>query len=124
MFEQKKAKIEDSMQSVLEQLIQEEDKSIRALCTHEVAGCSVDITKASSSLATMKMAATLGYKSGFALDLTTEDANGKKWDLFRPADSQRSRGEIERGSSVVTGSIASFDSVRHDAVAEIHKVDR
>ena len=28
-----------------------------------------------------KMAATLGYKSGFVLDLTTEDVNGKKWDL-------------------------------------------
>ena len=28
-----------------------------------------------------KTAATLGYKSGFVLDLTTEDENGKEWDL-------------------------------------------
>ena len=44
-------------------------------------GCSVDITKANSSLPMAKMAATLGYESGFVLDLTKEDANGKKWDL-------------------------------------------
>ena len=102
-----RAKIEESVKSVLEQLIEEEDKSIRALCTHgavegiidslnEVrtrkvmkelskaeaaqSGCSVDITSANSSLPMTKMAATLGYKSGFVLDLTMEDVNGKKWD--------------------------------------------
>ena len=91
------------------QLIKEEDKSIRALCTHEVvegiidslnevctrkvvkelskaegtqSGCSVDITNANSSLPMTKMAATLGYQSGFVLDSTTEDANGKKWDFY------------------------------------------
>ena len=44
-------------------------------------GCSVDITRANSSLPMAKMAATLGYKSGFVLGLTTEDENSKKWDL-------------------------------------------
>ena len=39
--------------------------------------------------------------------------------LFRLEDPQRSRGEIESGSSVATGSITSFDSVRHDTVAEL-----
>ena len=28
-----------------------------------------------------KMAATLGYNNGFVLDLTTDDTNGKKWDI-------------------------------------------
>ena len=145
------AKTEESAKSVLEQLIAEEDKSIRAPSTHEVvegiidslnqvctrkireelskteaaqSGCSVGITKANSPLTMAKMAGTLGYKSGFVLDLTTEDENGKKWDLFRPEDSERNRGEIERGISVVTGSITSFDSVCHDAVAELHKAER
>ena len=103
-----RAKTEESVKSVLEQLIAEEDKSIRAPGTHEVvegiidslnevcarkvmeeliktetaqSGCSVDITKANSSLPIAMMAATLGYKSGFVLDLTTEDENGKTWDL-------------------------------------------
>ena len=44
-------------------------------------GCSVDITKANSSLPMAKVAAMLGYKGGFVLDLTAEDENGKKWDL-------------------------------------------
>ena len=44
-------------------------------------GCSVDITNTNSSLPMTKKAATLGYKSGCVLDLTTEDVNGKKWDL-------------------------------------------
>ena len=39
---------------------------------------------------------------------------------FRPKDSERSRGEIERGTSVVTGSITPFNSVCHDAVATAH----
>ena len=83
-----RAKIEESVKSVLERLIEEEHKSIRALCTHEVVegiidsinevctrkvmeelnkaeaaqpGCSVDITKANSSLPMTKMAATLGH---------------------------------------------------------------
>ena len=85
-----RAKTKESAESVLEQLIAEEDKSIRAPSTHEVvegiidnlnqvctrkvmlskteaaqSGCSVDITKANSSLPMAKMAATLGYKSGF-----------------------------------------------------------
>ena len=103
-----RAKIEESVKSVLEQLIEEEGKSIRALCTHEVVegiidslnevctrkvmkalskteavqpGCSVDITKANPCLPMTKMAATLGYKSGLVLDLTTEHVNGKKWNL-------------------------------------------
>ena len=103
-----RAKIEEPVTSVLEQLIEEEDKSIRARCTHEVvegiidslnevrtrkvmkelskaeaaqSGCSVDITKANSSLPMTKMAATLGYKNGLVLHLTTEDVNGKQWDL-------------------------------------------
>ena len=90
-----RAKIEESVKSVSEQLIEEEDKSIRAHCTHEVvegiidslnevctgkvmkelskseaaqSRCSVDITNANSSLPMTKMAATLGDKSGFVLD--------------------------------------------------------
>ena len=81
-----RAKTKESAKSVLEQLIAEEDKSIRAPSTHEVvegidnlnqvctrkvtvelskteaaqSGCSVDITKAISSLPMAKMAATLG----------------------------------------------------------------
>ena len=99
-----RAKTKEFAKSVLEQLIAEEDISIRTPSTHEVvagiidqctrkvmeelsktdaaeSGCSVDITKANSSLPMAKMAATLGYKSGFVLDLTTEDENGKKWDF-------------------------------------------
>ena len=103
-----RAKTEKSAKSVLEQLIAEEDKSIRAPSTHEVvrgvvgglnevctrkvmeelskteaaqSGCSFDITNANSSLPMAMMAATLGYKSGFVLDLTTDDENGKKWDF-------------------------------------------
>ena len=103
-----RAKTKESEKSVLEQLIAEEDKSIRAPSTHEVvegiidnlnqvctrkvmeelskteasqSGCSVDITKANSSLPMAKMAASLGFQSGFVLDLTTEDENGKKWDF-------------------------------------------
>ena len=93
----RRAKIEESVKSALEQLVKEEDKSTRALCTHEVvegivdsfnevctrkvmkklskaeaaqSGCSVDMTNANSSLPMTKMAATLGYKSGFVPDLT------------------------------------------------------
>ena len=103
-----RAKTQESAKSVLEQLIAEEDKSIRAPSTHEEveriidnlnqvckrkvmeelsraetarSRCSVDITKANSSLPMTKREATLGYKSGFVLALTTEDENGKKWDL-------------------------------------------
>ena len=103
-----RAKIEESVKSVLDQLIEEDDKSIRALCTHEVVegiidslnevctrkvmkelskaeaaqpGCNVDITKANASLPMTNVAAKLGYKSGFVSDLTTEDVNGRKWDL-------------------------------------------
>ena len=103
-----RAKTKESGKTVLEQLIAEEDKSIRAPSTHGVlegiidslnqvctrkvmeelskteaaqSGCSVDITKANSPLPMAKMAATLGYKSGLVSDLTTEDENGKKWDL-------------------------------------------
>ena len=83
-----RAKTKESEKSVLEQLIAEEDKSIRAPSTHEVvegiidslnqvyrskvmeklskteaaqSGCSVDITKANSSLPMTKMAVTLGF---------------------------------------------------------------
>ena len=90
-----RAKTKESAKSVVEQHIVEEDKSIRAPSAHEVvagiidnlnqvcrrkvmeelskteaaqSGCSVDNTKANSSLPMAKMAATLGYESGFVLE--------------------------------------------------------
>ena len=84
-----RTRLEQSVKSVVEQLIKDEDNSISALCTREVvegiidslnevctrkvmkelskaevaqSRCSVDITKANSSLPMTKMAATLGYK--------------------------------------------------------------
>ena len=103
-----RTKLEQSVKSVVEQLIKDEDNFISALCTREVvegiidslnevctrkvmkelskaevaqSRCSVDVTTANSSLPMTKMAASPGYKSGYVLDSTTEDANGKQWDL-------------------------------------------
>ena len=39
------AKIEESVKSVLEQFIDEEDKSIRTLCTHDVVEGIIDSLK-------------------------------------------------------------------------------
>ena len=138
-----RAKTKESAKRVLEKLIAEEDKSTRAPSTHVVegiidnhnqvctrkvmeelsktetaqSGCSVDITKANSSFS---MAATLGYKSGFVKNLTTEVANGKKWDF----SDLKTQNEIEVRLRKESGSITSFDSVCHDAVAELHKAER
>ena len=104
-----RAKIEESVKGVLEQPIREEKKSIGALCTHgrcgsrsfgsfdEVckrkvmkewskaesaqSGCKLDTTKACSSSRMTKMAANLGCKRGFVVDLTTVDENDRKRDL-------------------------------------------
>ena len=107
--------IEESVKSVLEQLIEEDDKSIRALCTHEVVGGIID------SLNEM-----CTRKEGQWICVRFHHGRCEQQEVgpFRPKDSERSRGEIERGSSVVTCSVTPSDSVRHDAVAELRKAER
>ena len=57
------------------------------------------------------------------MDVTTEDENGKKWDV-PDLKTQKNRAEPEGGSSTVISSITSFYHVRHDAVPELHKAER
>ena len=124
-----RAKTKESAKSALEQLIAEEDKSIRAPSTHEVVEgiidnlnqvctrkvmeelskteaaqpvCSVDITKANSSLPMAKIAATMGYKSGF--DRLVNSAHEQV--TFREGrwkGELRLRNEISQGARSQTG---------------------
>ena len=88
-------------------------------------GCKLDNTKACSSSRMTKVAANLGCKRGFVVDLTTEDENDRKRDLSDFEIRKQADGEIEGGSSVfVVGSITSFYHVRHDPVTELQKTER
>ena len=44
--------------------------------------------------------------------------------FFRLEDSERRQVEIERGNSVVNGSVTPFNSVPHDAVTEFRRAER
>ena len=66
--------------------------SLDEVCTRKVtkklskseaaqSGCRVHIAEAYSPPRMTKIAKKLGYNGGFAMDLTTEDESGKKWDL-------------------------------------------
>ena len=147
-----RAKTKESAKSVLEQLIAEEDKSIRAPSTHEVVegiidslnqvcrrtvmedlskteaaqpGCSVDITKANSSLPMAKMSATLGYEKWICVRFDQGRCERQEVGPFRPEDPEpKPRRKLRDRISVVIGSITSCYSVRHDTVAERHKAER
>ena len=48
----------------------------------------------------------------------------KEWDFSDLKTETEAEEKLREGSSVVIGSITSCDSVRHDAVAELHKAER
>ena len=83
-------------------------------------GCIVDITKANSSLPMAKISAALGYKSGFVLDLTTKDENGKKWDFSDLKTQNEIEVRLRQGRTISSwkGGRSRRTLVRRDALCD------